>query len=284
MGWKVLVTGANGFTGSNLLRVMDDSGWDVLPLVRRRSGLANEVCLDFCDHNLRHKLNQLPKVDAIVHLGAKIGWGGSSQNELLRPNVLATAELADWAKSTGAYFLFSSAAIVCGVGNTHIISDSEPNPDTDYGYSKWLAEEIIKMSGAKRGILRIAGIFGRNGPQHLGINVAIERALEGKLPIQRGTGEINRNYIYVKDLCHIIKFCIESELEGTHLVSGGSVNTVSEMLKIICEVFLDGKGPESIEHKGVAKDQIIEHSEHLPSGRSFVEAIKDIKSATEASL
>ncbi len=284
MGGRVLITGANGFVGSCLVGVLGGAGWQVVPLVRRSSGFDNEVVLDFCDVDFRGKLALLPKVDAVVHLGARIGWDGSTREELFKPNVLATAELADWSKSIGAYFLFSSAAIVFGSRNPRITSSSRLELDTDYGYSKWLAEETVKMSGAKSGILRIAGIFGRNGPRHLGINVAIERALEGKLPIQRGTGKAKRNYVYVKDLCEIIEFCLENKLEGTHLVSGGSVNTVSEMLKIICEVFLGGKGPKCVEYEGVAKDQIIEHSSHLPSGRSFEEAIKDIKSATEPSL
>lgn len=284
MAGRVLITGANGFVGGYLVRMLGGAGWQVVPVVRRSSGLDNEVVLDFCDADFRSKLAQLPKVDAVVHLGARIGWDGSTREELFKPNVLATAELADWSKSIEAYFLFSSAAIVFGSRNPRITSNSKLELDTDYGYSKWLAEEAIKMSGAKSGILRIAGIFGRNGPRHLGINVAIERALGGKLPIQRGTGEVKRNYVYVEDLCEIIKFCLENKLEGTHLVSGGSVNTVSEMLKIICEVFLGGKEPECVGHEGVAKDQIIERSSHLPSGRSFEEAIKDIKIAAEPSL
>lgn len=284
MGRKVLITGANGFTGSNLVRMLDDCDWDVLPLVHRSCGLDNEMMLDFCDPDLRHKLNLLPKVDVVVHLGARIGWAGSTRQELFKPNVLATAELADWAKSIGAYFLFSSAAIVCGVRNTHITSDSQPNADTDYGYSKWLAEEMVKMSGVKSGTLRAAGIFGKSGPRHLGINVAIDRALEGKVPVQRGTGAIKRNYIYAQDLCNIIKFCMENEVEGTRLASGTPVNTISEMLKTICNILLDGKGPDYIESKGVAYDQIIEHSNCFPAGRSFEEAIKDIKSEAESSI
>lgn len=280
----MLITGANGFTGSNLVKMLADSGWYILPLVHHDSGLDNEMVLDFCDSNLRHKLNLLPKVDVVVHLGARIGLNGWTREDLFTTNVLATAELAEWAKSIGAYFLFSSTAIVCGVRSTHITSDNPPNPDTDYGYSKWLAEEMVKMSGVKSGILRIAGIFGKNGPRHLGINVAINRALQGKMPVQYGNGTIKRNYIYVKDLCDIINYCIENKLESTHLVSGTSVNTVSEMLRIICGVLFDGRGPDYLESKGAPRDQIIEHSSCLPAGRSFKQAIEDIKSAGKPSI
>ena len=278
---KVLVTGASGFTGSYLVRMLDDSGWEAVPLVRRSLGLCNEIVLDFYDLDFCHKIRLLPKVDTVVHLGAKIGWDGSTRKEMFKPNVLATAELAEWSESIGAYFLFASTAIVCGTKNPHITSETSPAPDTNYGYSKWLAEETIRMSGVKHGILRIAGIFGKNGPSHLGINVAIDGALNDVVPVQYGAGAVRRNYIYRKDLCSVIKFCIENEIEGTHLVSGTSINSISEMLQIICDVLLPGRKPECAENKDVVRDQIIEHSINLPQGRSFKEAIKDIKNAAE---
>jgi UDP-glucose 4-epimerase len=204
--------------------------------------------------------------------------------KLFKPNVLATAELADWSKSIGAYFLFSSTAIVFGSRNPHITSSSKLELDTDYGYSKWLAEELIKMSGVKCGILRIGGIFGKNGPSHLGINMAIENALNGVVPVQYGDGAVKRNYIYVEDLCNVIKFCIERRLEGTHLVAGASVNLVSEMLEIICGTFLPGQKPKRAASERAACDQIVEHSACLPCGRSFEEALRDIKSACNQTI
>ncbi|MDD5063437.1 MAG: NAD(P)-dependent oxidoreductase [Phycisphaerae bacterium] len=281
---RVLISGANGFVGSCLVKMLEDTNWQIVPLVRRSSGFDNEVVLDFCDIDFCSKLALLPKVDAVVHLGAKIGWDGSTREELFKPNVLATVELADWSKSIGAYFLFSSAAIVFGSHSHHITSNSKLELDTDYGYSKWLAEETIKMSGVESGILRIGGIFGKSGPRHLGINVAINNAIKGIVPVQFGKGAIKRNYIYVKDLCNIIRFCIENRVGGDYLVSGSSVNTVYEMLRIICDVLLDGREPEHVEKEETGHDQIIEHSSHLPSGRSFEEAIRNIKSATESSL
>ena len=275
-GKRILITGANGFIGSNLMNILKNTDWELVPLVRNRAGPKNEVVIDFCDPDFCRTINSLPKVDAIVHLGAKIGWDSSSMQALFVPNVLATAELVNWAREIKAYFVFASASIVCGVKNTNITSVSKPNPDTNYGYSKWLAEEIIQMSGVKHTILRIAGVFGKDGPSHLSINNAISNASEGITPIQYGNGEIKRNYIYAKDLSNIIKFCIENEIDGIHLVAG-PINTISEMLQTICDVIFPGKKPEYRKGKN-GSNQIIEHSEYLPNGRSFEEAIKDARS------
>ena len=273
---RVLITGASGFIGSALLRRLADTKWEAISLNRSSRTLKNEVVLDFCDEDFYVKLNSLPRVDAVVHLGARIGWDGSSGSDLFVPNVLATAELARWSNKVGAYLIFASAAIICGLGNTYIKSDSKPKFDSDYGYSKWLAEELIRMSGVKYTILRIGGVFGRNGPKHLSLNLSIDNAFNGIRPIQYGAGNQKRNYIYVEDLADILLYCLENRIEGTHLVAGSNINTVSEMLNIICNVLVPGKKPD-VRTDRDGYDQIVQHSEFLPIGQSFDSAISDIK-------
>jgi nucleoside-diphosphate-sugar epimerase len=273
---KILITGANGFTGSHLVRVLGASGYEVIPLDQRGSGLKNEVVIDFCDERFPGVLKGLPPVYGVVHLGARIGWDGSTRAELFQPNVLATAQLVHWAKKTNSYFVFVSAALIAGERNPYINDACLLNTENEYLYSKWLAEEIIKMSEIRHAILRISGIFGRNGPSHLRINRAITDVLAGVPPVRYGDGKIKRNYIYVKDLCNIIKYCLDNTLEGSHLVGGAYGDTIAEMLETICNVLLPGSKPKIREgHPGY--DQIIELSHILPTGRTFEAAVKDIK-------
>jgi nucleoside-diphosphate-sugar epimerase len=271
---KVMITGANGFIGKEVVHELSGRGFEVVPLVRTKAGLNGEIAIDFCDRGFYDLIYSLPKVDAVVHLGAKIGWSGAGKSELLLPNVITSAVLANWAHSHGAYFIFASAAIVCGVRNPAISLASIPNPDTDYGYSKFIAEEVIKMSGVRAAILRIAGVFGLNGPEHLGLNRAITGALNGKVPVIKGTGQIKRNYIYVKDLSRLIVMCLEKEIEGTHFVAG-QIYSIEEMMMVICRIILPGQKPEY--HEGeVGQDQIVETSLISNEEHAFENAIRDI--------
>ena len=272
---KVIVTGASGFIGKAVVGEFNRRGFEIVPLVRTKKGLSGEIAIDFCGQDFYNAVYSLPKVDAIVHLGAKIGWTGETVRELYMPNVVATAVLANWASRNGAHFIFASAAVVCGAKNRLISTKSMPNPDTDYGYSKFMAEEMIKMSGAKYAILRIGGVFGKDGPKHLGLNRAISEALDGKVPVVNSDGRIKRNYIFVKDLAAFIASCLEQEIEGTHLVASRNSDTIRSMIETICRLILVGKKPEYFENPS-GQDQEVVPTSALTEEHSFEDAIKEI--------
>jgi|MDTC01.2.fsa_nt_gb UDP-glucose 4-epimerase len=278
---RVVVTGASGFIGSALIKLLSSTDWDVIPFVRNSISHDNEVIMDFRDPGFVNDLNSLPEVNAVVHLAAMPGFDQPSMELLFEPNVFSTAAIAQFALKREAYLLFSSGAvIVCGTKKSCITAETKLEPDTNYGYSKWLAEEIIKMSNANYCILRIGGVFGVNGPCHLSLNKSIDRALRGVRPVMYGDGMLKRNYLYVKDLASIFLFCLENRINGTHLVSGSYANTMYEMLHTICDLLLDCDAPE-LRDGDSGSDQIIEHSQALPKGRSFEDAVCDIKKDVE---
>ncbi|OGW83923.1 MAG: hypothetical protein A2987_05645 [Omnitrophica bacterium RIFCSPLOWO2_01_FULL_45_10] len=277
---RVLITGASGFIGRSLVGVLSNTSWEVLPFVRGASGLENEIVVDLCSQDLIQRIDKLPRIDAIVHLGALIGWDDVSKEAMLKTNVDATARLSSWAKAKGAYFLFASMALVYGAANTFITSASRLNPDTEYGRSKLLAEDAVRTSGVNCAIIRMAGVFGKDGPRHLGINRAIADSLAGRPVVQYGDGNIRRNYIYVEDMAQTMKFFIDNKTVGTHLAAGAHINTIAGMLQIICDVLRPGSIPEHREGEK-SYDQIVERSCVLPKDRSFKEAIIDIKYRSE---
>ncbi|MGE5340269.1 MAG: NAD-dependent epimerase/dehydratase family protein [Candidatus Omnitrophota bacterium] len=274
---NVLITGANGFLGTALLHSLNHSDWNAIPLVQEKTGCPHEIVVDFCDDGFSDILRTLPRVDAVVHLGARIGWDGSSRAELFRPNVLATALLVEWARRNDSHFVFASAALIAGEWTSGIHAECDLNSTNDYLYSKWLGEQIIQMAGVRHTILRFAGIFGKNGPAHLGINNAISGALEGKLPVLKGNGNIKRNYIYVHDAGAVIRYCMDHPhtVDGIHLAGGSHMDTMGEMLDTICRILLPGHSPE-IAPGLPGVDQLVESSTVLPKGRPFEDAIKEI--------
>jgi nucleoside-diphosphate-sugar epimerase len=275
----VLVTGANGFIGRSVVAELESAGWLVTKGIRSSQKILGEgfIGLDLNDPDSLLSLGSGVRFDAIVHLGAHIGWNDSASDaELYVPNVLATGLLAFLAAEWNSYLVFSSAALVCGARTEKINIKSSINLDTPYAKSKFIGEELIIASKIRACILRIAGTFGYMGPAHLGLNQAIACAISGVSPTQINSGKALRNYIYVKDVRQSIVYALDHQIQGIHFLPGSEVLSVAQMLGEVCDVFLPGQHPVA-KHGEESSDQIIKSSALLPRSRSFHDALVDIK-------
>lgn len=274
----VLVTGPTGFIGRATVSGLEQAGWAVTRGVRSagQSSESGFISLDLAKPAAILALANEARFDAVVHLGAHIGWSGATAAEMYVPNVLSSGCLAHLASQWNASLIFASAAIVCGARKEKIEAGSPVAPDTAYTNCKWLGEQLIEASHVNHCILRIAGVFGCGGPAHLGLNRAIDGAMKGEVPVQTGQGGALRNYVYVKDVAQAIVFALQDRLEGTHLLAGSEVMPVSQMLQEICNKFLPGRWPV-IKGGPEAMSQVIQPSPSLPKTRGFREALADIK-------
>lgn len=270
----VLVTGARGFIGSKVVVELQNRGWDVLCAVRRQEK-ANDVYLDLTDAESVKNLKSAKKLDAIVHLAASVGFNNETLDDLFIPNVQATSLLLDIAAHWNTFFIFSSAALIADSNATRITSNLEDKAESAYMQSKLMAENLINASQVKRSILRICGVYGVDGPTHLGLNRAINLIKNSELPIQVGSGNAKRNYLYVKDLAAIIVYALENNILGTHLVAGKEDLTIAQMLQMLCDKFTPGKRP-LIQDGNEAKDQLVTPSPLLPANYNFKDAVEDM--------
>jgi UDP-glucose 4-epimerase len=268
----VLITGANGFIGKQVSAVFKSHGWKVTRAVRKPAQ-ADEIFLDLEDVS-RAELSGLPKIDAIIHLAAKVDLGVVNLNTLLTANVAATRELAQLSKQHDAFFLFSSTALLdCYDFSSE--KDSKSGSGFAYGRSKFLAEQALLNLDGSAAIFRICGVYGAYGPEHLGINKAIHALAHGSRPQQVATGRAKRNYLYVKDLAQMIYSATTRRLTGIHSVASSEVLTISDMLNILCLRFSPDSTVEVLEGQE-AQDQIIHPSPLLHSRYSFKAAVDDI--------
>lgn len=278
---RILVTGATGFIGSAIAERLEAVGYQVTRTARTQSETdgASTLYLDLSRPETISRLADNHHFDVIVHFGAHIEWSVEFEEELFVRNTIATGILANLALKTRSQFIFSSTALVCGVKTEDIRQDRPVNPDTPYGKSKWLAEELVKASCTRHCILRIGGVFGLNGPNHLGLNRAITDAIKYKAPQLHGSGNALRNYIYLWDITETVVHIIRNNIEGTHLLAGSEKTSIRSMLEEVCEVFMPGVNP--VQHPGGdITDQLILPSGDLLKTRSFRSALEDIRVRT----
>lgn len=235
MWTKVCVVGGGGFIGSRLCQMQPD--WESVDLKSDQ---------DFCDMNVEIDAN------VVVLLAAHLGHTAGDYDKNLR----IYSALVKRFKNRAVHVIYTSSAAVYSPSFRPTMELTVPKPDTIYGKSKLLGEQIIRDTMESYTILRLANVYGDGEG-----NGAIDLFKRGQKAIF-GDGEQVRDYIYVEDVCKAIA-TVEDNLDS---FAGMTINVSSGKGQTVNQVFEKyGKGkpkyieprefdiPFSILNNGVAK-------------------------------
>lgn len=210
---KVLVTGAGGFVGGVVARMLRARGDDVRTVAR---GDYPELTKLGCTH-LRGDLSD-PKVasdaatgvDAIIHVAAKAGvWGKAAEYE--SSNVAATQNLLDASVQHGVKrFVFTSSPSVTFDGGDAIqANESLPYPTSHlahYPRTKADAERRVLAANGKSGLLTCALrphlVYGPGDP-HL-LPRLVKRAKAGRLAWIGKGNQVDVTYVENAAHAHLL--------------------------------------------------------------------------------
>jgi len=150
---KVIVTGAAGLIGSNLVKALNERGiTDVLAVDNLTKGdkFLNLVDCEISDYLDKTEFlaaierGEFGRFDAVFHEGACSDTMEHNGNYMMANNFRYTQTLFEWAQRTGTPFLYASSAAVYG-GSSEFREDREvENPLNVYGYSKFLFDQVLR--------------------------------------------------------------------------------------------------------------------------------------------
>ena len=162
---RVLITGAGGGLGSDLVRAFDDDGTDRYDVI---AATRTELDLEDRDSILGTITSAEP--DVIVHAGAwtAVDACESDPDKAFRTNALGTRHVQHAARIVGARLCYVSTCYVFdGTGSAPIGEWAPANPVSVYGRSKWGGEQeidpgntIVRTNGGTgfvHTMLRLAG-------------------------------------------------------------------------------------------------------------------------------
>lgn len=158
----VLVTGGTGLVGSRLLKRFVDAGIPVRGLVRTGKELPAGV--EAIDGDILEPATlpaALDGVTAVVHLAALFRTGDEAA--IWRVNLEGTRNLiaAALEHAPDARFLMASTGNVYGPDLPHPAREDDPTTATQaYPASKIQAEQLLRESGLRWGILRLPFVYG----------------------------------------------------------------------------------------------------------------------------
>ena len=242
----IVVTGAAGFVGANLVKGLNDRGErDVLAVdnLTRAEKFRNLVDCDIADYVHKEAfLDALVagdydgEIDMIFHSGACSDTMGGDGHYMMENNYRYTLTLLDWCQSENVRLVYASSAAVYGPGPEFREDRACEKPLNVYGYSKFLMDQIVRRrAGELRG--QVAGLryFNVYGPResHKGRMASVafhgfnQFRAEGKVKLFEGDagygpGEQRRDFVSVEDVVRVNLWLMDHpEVSGIFNVGTG---------------------------------------------------------------
>ncbi|MGO8955830.1 MAG: NAD-dependent epimerase/dehydratase family protein [Streptosporangiaceae bacterium] len=247
---RIAVTGGCGFIGSHVVDHLVRAGHDVAVLDLRgrwQNPAARYRHADIFDETALAAT--VSGADAVFHLA-----GAADVNEVAadpvaatRLNVEGTARVVEAARQASAgRFVLASTVWVYGaaVGQGELTEDAPVDlrsPGHVYVATKMAAELLVhsyrEMYGQQFTILRYGIPYGPRMRDALVIARFIRAAMDGQPITIAGTGEQQRNYVYVEDLADAhVRALASVAADQTLALEGGTPVSVREIAETVCSL------------------------------------------------
>jgi ADP-L-glycero-D-manno-heptose 6-epimerase len=223
----LIVTGAAGFIGSNLVRALNERGErDIIAVdnLSRADKVANLRDLEIADFvDKRDFLRRLDagtydgKVAAVLHQGACSDTMESDGRYMMENNYEYSMALLRWCRARSVRLIYASSASVYGGGKVFREARECEAPLNVYGYSKFLFDQVVRRE-LPRMNLQLAGFryFNVYGPReaHKGRMASVafhffgQYLASGRVRLFEGSGgygpgEQRRDFISVDDAVQV---------------------------------------------------------------------------------
>lgn len=263
----IILTGAAGFIGSNLLQGLNTAGHvnivavDDLTDGRKYQNLAQGQFHDYIDYvdfidQLEQGQHPANQIEAIFHQGAcsaTTEWDGKF---MMETNYTYSKRLFHFAVKYQIPFIYASSAAVYGGKNDFKEDAGQQFPLNVYGYSKWLFDQYVfrQLPTIKSQVvgLRYFNVYGP-GEQHKGTMASVTFHLmnqlksTGKLKLfgeydGYGPGEHSRDFVFVGDAVKLNLWCWKHKIaNGIYNCGTGVARPFNDLAKILIDIHAAGE-------------------------------------------
>jgi len=274
----IIVTGAAGFIGANLVRALNDRGEtdivavDNLTRAEKFRNLVDCELADFLDKaDFRAHLARgaIRRPEVVFHQGACSDTMESDGRYMLDNNFRYSLELLDWCQAQKVPFVYASSASVYGLGPVYAEGRAHEKPLNVYGYSKFLFDQIVRQRlGSLTAPVIGLRYFNVYGPReaHKGRMASVafhhfhQYRTDGKVRLFEGShgyadGEQRRDFIHVDDAVAVNLHFRERPVSGIYNVGTGRAQPFNDVALSVVNALRahDGKPPLSLAEAAAAR-------------------------------
>lgn len=238
---RIVVTGAAGFIGRNLVEFLDRTGRDVVAIDRRPQPELADVTY------LRTDLVQpsdevdaaLRDADAVLHLAGCPGVRDRRPDVAVRryrDNVLAAERVLTLTPLATPVVLTSSSSVYGGSDGQPCREDQPVRPRGGYATSKVDAERLCAARSAEGGAVVAARLFtvaGEGQRPDMALSRWIDDVYAGRPAIVFGSLARTRDITDVHDVCRSLVALAEAHVQGIVNVGTGVPHTLRDMLTAV---------------------------------------------------
>jgi ADP-L-glycero-D-manno-heptose 6-epimerase len=275
----LIVTGAAGFIGSNLVKALNARGLtdivavDNLKRADKVPNLSDLEIADFVDKQdfidmLRGGLEG--EFDAVFHQGACSDTMESDGRYMMENNYRYSLDLLDWSQQRGIPFIYASSASVYGGGKVFREARENEAPLNVYGYSKFLFDQVVRRrlpaSASQVAGFRYFNVYGpREAHKARMASVAFhffnQYLAEGRVRLFEGSGgygpgEQIRDFVSVEDVVRVNLFFLDHPgVSGIFNVGTGKAGSFNEVARATINAIRRSRGdkPLSLEELRAAR-------------------------------
>ena len=235
---SIIVTGAAGFIGSNLVKGLNARGvTDIIAVdnLTRGDKFRNLVDCELADYLDKQEFLRLVRDDALMgdfeavfHQGACSDTMESDGHYMMDNNYRYSIALLDYCQERDVPFIYASSAAVYGAGPEFREARECEAPLNIYGYSKFLFDQYVRAHW-KDFSAQVAGFryFNVYGPResHKGRMASVafhcfnQYRAEGKVKLFQGSdgyaeGEQIRDFVSVEDVVKVNLYFLDHPLQS----------------------------------------------------------------------
>ena len=223
----IIVTGCNGFIGSNLVRYLTDQGFDVRG-VDFESRLYNTDCINFVAEDFYNRLDQyMNGITTVFHEGAISSTTETDNKKLFLKNIEPSLKLIQFCRGNNIPLQYASSASVYGNMSRAEwqLKNKKMNPLNQYAVSKktvdYVADLVINSTNPPCLLqsMRYFNVYGPNEDhkedQSSPHSKFKKQLLEtGKIKLFKNSRQFYRDFIHVNQVIDMKMKALKSMPSG----------------------------------------------------------------------